>query len=154
MTAPTYDTDERPEINPLIEPTTGETCAAVASALGWIMAADLDRLSTTAMRDGLSYALLPAITALELAAQREEGCFILDPARAQRLRILASRYTEGNLLDTFDQGMDAFEVSKIQARAIDETPEARRARYARVRDLAQSWVDEIDGAVPPAEAEG
>lgn len=144
MSTPTYDMDERPEINPLIESTAAETCASVAAALSWIMAADPDRLTDLALRDGLAYAMLPAITALEVAAAREEGCFILDRARAARLRDLATQYTDGNLLTAIDQAMDALEAAKTQARKIDESPEAQRARFERVRDLAQGWIDALD----------
>lgn len=127
-------------------------CEKIASVLRLVSAIDPDDLGTDELRTGLSAVLEPAAATLLKLASDLADCLILGPEPAERLHTLARQHTQGNVFVAFARALDALEATEAEARAIHETPEAQRARYVRVRDLAQSWVDEIDRADTNEEA--
>lgn len=140
-----YHPTAQPRTNPLIGATAGETCQAVAEALGALRCVEIAALDEAGAA-GFEALLSSCAAALAAGAALEDTLgFWLSGSRAERLRELARR--DGVSVDqALDQALDLLAASAPAPESLADT----RARYERVRDLAQSWLDALDA--PTGEA--
>ncbi|NVZ09522.1 hypothetical protein HW932_09625 [Allochromatium humboldtianum] len=139
---PTFNVDSHPELNPLVGSSLYETALNCASALRWLMAIDVERLSDKAAEDGLYSVINPILGALECAAGREEGCITLSAGDSKRLRALASEAHQGHIAAALNAAIDAAEILTEQETEAKAAAEPERQR--RIAEALRAVADDVE----------
>ncbi|MTW22799.1 hypothetical protein [Allochromatium palmeri] len=129
---PTFNVDSNPELNPLVGSSLHETARNCASALRWVYAIDVERLSDKAVEDGLYVIINPILAALECAAGREEDCITLSAGDSKRLRALASEAHQGHIAAALNAAIDAAEIA------------AEPERQRRIAEALRAVADDVE----------
>lgn len=139
---PTFNVDTHPELNPLVGSSLHETALNCASALRWIYAIDIERLSDKAVEDGLYTILNPILAALECAAGREEDCTTLSAGDSKRLRAFASEAHNGHISAALNAAIDAAEILAEQEAEAEAAAEPERQR--RIAEALRAVADDVE----------
>lgn len=137
---PTFNIDTHPELNPLVGSSLHETALNCASALRWVYAIDVERLSDKAVEDGLYAIINPILAALECAAGREEDCITLSAGDSKRLRAFASEAHNGHIAAALNAAIDAAEILAEQEAEAAAEPERRR----RIAEALRAVADDVE----------
>ena len=139
---PTFNVDSHPELNPLVGTSLHETALNCASALRWVYAIDVERLSDKAVEDGLYAIINPILAALECAAGREEDCITLSAGDSKRLRALASEAHQGHIAAALNAAIDAAGILAEQEAEAKATAEPERQR--RIAEALRAVADDVE----------
>ena len=139
---PTFHVDSHPELNPALGTSLYETVLNCSSALRWICAIDIERLSDKAAEDGLYVIINPILAALECAAGREEDCITLSAGDSKRLRALASEAHQGHIAAALNAAIDAAEILTEQEAEAKAAAEPERQR--RIAEALRAVADDVE----------
>ena len=139
---PTFNVDSHPELNPLVGSSLYETALNCASALRWVYAIDVERLSDKAAEDGLYVIINPILAALECAAGREEDGITLSDGDSKRLRALASEAHQGHISAALNAAIDAAEILAEQEAEAKAAVEPERQR--RIAEALRAVADDVE----------
>jgi hypothetical protein len=142
----TYTVDANPELNPLVGSSLYETALNCASALRWVYAIDVERLSDKAVEDGLYTIINPILAALECSADREADCITLSAGDSKRLRALAGESHQGCIAEALNNAIDCAEITaerEAEERAAAD-PETMRRVWTDVAAKAAEELAKLD----------
>jgi len=139
---PIFNVDSNPELNPLVGSSLHETPRNCASALNWVCAIDVERLSDKAVEDGLLPIIEPILAALECATLREEDCITLSAGDSMRLRALANEAHQGHIAAALNAAIDAAEILAEQEAEAEAAAEPERQR--RIAEALRAVADDVE----------
>lgn len=144
---PTFHIETHSDLNPLVGSNLHETACNCASALRWVCAIDVERLSDKAVEDGLYTIINPILAALECSADRESDCITLSAGDSKRLRALAEESHQGHIAEALNNAIDCAEITaerEAEERAA-AAPEHRRRVWEGMRDMAERELNRLNG---------